>query len=207
MKQYNYRLAVRIFWIILFSSSFGVMIGLEKYWIAVFCFIALAISVIYLIHFVKRTIKDTKRLISSIQFNELNVSFKSFVKKGLSPLLVSDLEEAINQFNKRLHKLESMQRFYEILLEKIDFAILVIDSSGKIEWINKAAIELFGKPQPRKLYDLARVYLTLPEELDLLIPKETKIIRFTNNKQQLQMAVTMLSFSLNGRNLKLISLK
>ncbi|MDH8701243.1 two-component system nitrogen regulation sensor histidine kinase NtrY [Dysgonomonadaceae bacterium PH5-43] len=207
MKKYNYLLAIRIFWIIFFSFFLGVMFAFEKYWIVIACVIALIISTLYLIKFIKQTVKGINRMISSIQFNELNVSFNSFTQKGLSPQLVLNMGNAINQFNKQQHKLESMLRFYEILLENIDFAILVIDSSGKIEWINKAAVKLFGKTKPRKLYDLAKVSLTLPDELDLLIPKETKIIRFFNKKQQVQVAATMLSFSLNGRNLKLISLK
>lgn len=207
MKSYNIRLSIRLAWLILFAILTGSLIALEKYWAAGFSLIALSISLVYLVRFVKRSIKDIKRLISSIRFNEFNISFSSFTKKGLSPDLVPDMEQAIDLFNQRLKKLESQQHFYEILLSKINFAIMVIDAGGKIEWINKAALNLFDKHRVRKLYDLAHVSLSLPEELDLLIPHETKIIRFQQEKVHRQMAATALSFSLNGKTLKLISLQ
>jgi nitrogen fixation/metabolism regulation signal transduction histidine kinase len=157
--------------------------------------------------FQERTVKDMKRLIESIRFAEFNVSFKNFSKQGLAPELILNMEDSISHFNKRLRKMEAEQNFYDILLNRIDFGIIVVDKRGKINWINKAALDVLGKPQPRTLSDLKSVSPDLPETLDRMLPRETKIIRIEQGKTVYQMAVTAIYLISEGRELKLISLK
>lgn len=207
MKRYNYKVLLRIFFVVATAIATGILIVNKWYWVASLSFLFLIWGIYQLYIFQVRTVKDMKRLIDAIHFSEFNISFNNYSDKGLAPELIPEIESAIGKFNKKLIRMESRENFYETLLNRIDFAIIVIDGSGKIDWINKPALDLFGKPQPRKLYDLAKVSLSLPEELDLLIPRETKIIRFGDEKQPLQMAATALYFSQEGKQLKLISLK
>ncbi|MDL2323456.1 PAS domain-containing protein [Bacteroidales bacterium OttesenSCG-928-A17] len=207
MKTYSFRSFIRLFWTLLFALLTGALFALQHFWIAGVCLFFLLIFSIRLASFQRRSIKDMHRLINAIEFSEFNISFQNSDFKGLAPELIPAMESAIDVFNKKQRNREAELNFYETLLNRIDFAIIVIDKSGKIEWINKAALDILGKPQPRKLYDLAKVSLNLPEELDTLIPRETKIIRFTREKRDFQMAVTALYFSLEEKNLKLISLK
>lgn len=207
MKKYNFRLFILISVVVLSALSTGAAIALRWHGFAAIGLAITAYVLFLLIRFLRRTVKDMQRLISSIRFNEFNVSFNNFGEKGLVPELIPEMESAIYNFNKRIRKLEAQQNFYEILLGRIDFAILVIDKTGKIEWINKAALDIFGKPQPRIVSELARVAPDLPDDLDQLIPRETRIIRFRQERQQVQMAATTLLFTLEGKALKLISLK
>ena len=207
MKTYWFRLLFRLFWVLVFALSAGAAFALQYFTIAGACSCFTLISIAYLISFQRRSIKDMRRLISAIEFSEFNISFQNSDKRGLASELIPEMETAISFFNKKLREKEARQNFHETLLNRIDFAIIVIDKTGKIEWINKAALDIFGKPQPRKIYDLAKTSLSLPEELDSLIPKETKIIRFNHERKDCQMAATAHYFSLEEKNLKLISLK
>jgi len=207
MKSYQSRLLLRTFWGLIFAALTGASFALHYYWIAGACTVLSIIFVTRLISFQKRSVKDMHRLISAIEFSEFNISFQNSDKKGLASELIPEMEAAMSVFNRKLRTKEAQQNFYETLLNRIDFAIIVIDRAGKIEWINKFALDMFEKPQPRKLYDLAKTSLSLPEELDSLIPKETKIIHFTREKKNIQMAATAIYFSLEEKNLKLISLK
>ena len=207
MKSYRFRLSLWLFWLILSTLLTGAFFALQYYWLAGIALVITLIFVIRLFSFQRRTIKDMHRLINAIEFSEFNISFQNADNKGLAPELIPEMEAAIATFNKKQRSREAQLNFYETLLNRIDFAIIVIDRTGTIEWINKAALDIFGKPQPRKLYDLAKVSLNLPEELDNLIPRETRIIRFNREKRDFQMAATALFFSLEEKNLKLISLK
>ena len=207
MKSYHFQLSLRLFWLILSALLTGASFALHYYWVTGVGVVLTLILVLRLYSFQRRSIKDMHRLINSIEFSEFNISFQNAGKKGLDPELTSEMETAIANFNRKLRGKEAQQNFYETLLNRIDFAIIVIDGSGKIEWINKAALDIFGNPQPRKLYDLAKVSLSLPEELDNLIPRETRIIRFKREKWDFQMAATTLFFSLEEKKMKLISLK
>lgn len=207
MKTYQTRFFFRLFWMLLFALLTGASFALHYFWLAGLCALCTVIFIARLFFFQRRNIKDTRRLISAIEFSEFNISFQNSDQKGLATELVPLMESAIETFNKKLRAKEAQQNFYETLLNRIDFAIIVFDITGKIEWINKAALDIFGKPQPRKLYDLAKTSLSLPGELDNLIPRETRIIRFKRDKRNYQMAATALYFSLEEKNLKLISLK
>ena len=207
MNEYNWRLFFRISLPVLFSGIMGYFLAVPLYWASAIAGVFAIVSMSWMLSFLQRSVKDMMRLLNGIRFSELNISFRNFSKKGLNPQLAPQMEAAIAAFNKRLHALEGLQTFYETLLGRIDFAIIVIDKTGKIEWINKAALDIFGKPQPRKMRDLSHVSEALMEDLNLLIPRETRIIRFEKEKRKWQMAATALLFTLDGKSLKLISLK
>lgn len=207
MKNYKSKLLVRILWVALFSVATGFLLSFKFYWVSILCAVVAVVLIYRLFLFQARTVKDMKRLIDAVRFAEFNISFKNFSDKGLAPELIPAMETSIAHFNQRLRKMEVEQNFYDSLLNRIDFGIIVVDKQGKINWINKAALDVFGKPQPRVLSDLKSVSPDLPKTLDQLIPRETKILRLEQEKTVHQLAVTAIYFISEGRELKLISLK
>ncbi|MDR0865692.1 MAG: PAS domain-containing sensor histidine kinase [Candidatus Symbiothrix sp.] len=207
MKNYTSKWLVRILGVALFSVATGFFLFFQLYRVSILCAAITCVFIYRLFIFQERTVKDMKRLIEAIRFSEFNISFKSFSGKGLAPELIPDMEASIERFNAKLRKMEAEQHFYDSLLNRIDFGIIVIDKSLKINWINKAALDMSGKPQPRILDDLKSVSPDLPETLNRLIPRETKIIRIEREKAVHQLAVTAIYFILEGKELKLISLK
>ena len=159
------------------------------------------------VSFLQRTIKDAKRLIEAIRFTESNISFRSFVNKGLFPELIPMLEDAVHHFNAKLQQTAIEYQFYETLLNRIDSAILIINKANEIEWINKSALEEFGKPQPRRLVDFAAISPELPDILERIVPGETRIIKTKREEHLRQLAVSTVLFSSRGKELKLVSFK
>lgn len=207
MTKYQFNFFIRILLIVVFSILTGFLLSTEYYWL---CLLSSGIFIYFIFNlffFQSRTIKDVKRLISSIRFSEFNISFKNFISKGLSPEIAPELEYAINCFNNKIRKIEADQNFYDTLLNRIDFGVLVTDIKGNIRWINKAALDIFGKPQPHTISDLKNVSADLPEIFNKLIPHETKILKLIQDKKEFQLAVTSIYFSLDGKKLKIISLK
>jgi nitrogen fixation/metabolism regulation signal transduction histidine kinase len=207
MKRYQSKLLVLILWVVTFSIATGCTLCLGFYWLSALCAIVAIVFIRRLFLFQSRTVKDVKRLIEAIRFSEFNISFKNFTEKGLASELIPYMEASIENFNAKLRKMEAEQNFYDGLLNRIDSGIIVVDKSENIKWINKAALDVFGKPQPRVLADLKSVSPDLPGTLTKLIPRETKIIRIERKKEKLQLAVTAIFFMLDGKELKLISLK
>jgi nitrogen fixation/metabolism regulation signal transduction histidine kinase len=159
------------------------------------------------INFLKRTIKDTKRLIDAINFSELNISLRSFVRKGLFPELIPMMENAISRFNTKLQQTEIEHQFYDTLLNRIDSAIVVIGKTHEIEWINKAALDEFGKPHLRHIADFAAVSPELPNILEKIVQGDVKIIKSKKDGYIRQLAITTVIFSSRGKELKLLSFK
>lgn len=207
MKKYNVSLIIRISLLIILSVAIGIAFSHGYYWLAIIFILLDSYVIIYLLKFLKRTIKDMQRLISAIRFYEFNISFKGFEIKGLYPDLAISIEDAIASFNKRIYSIQAEQDFYDILLNRIDFGLIAIDENKKISWINKAALDTLGKPQPHILSDLRAVSSGLPELLDNLVPRETRTIKIQNGKREYSLLVTAVILNIQGKEQKLISLK
>ena len=207
MTRYNRTLQFRLIPLIISFTVMGYLLAIHWYYTAVIacgfgCWFAYVT-----ICFLKRTVKDAKRLVDAIQFSEFNISFRNFADKGLFPELVPLMEKAILRFNTKLQQTEIEQQFYDTLLNRIDSAILVIEKTNGIEWINKAALDEFGKPQPRQLSDLAAISPELPGILEKIVPGEAKIIQIKREGYIRQLAVTTVLFSSGGKELKLVNFK
>jgi len=207
MKRYYIALLSRLIPLILFCLSTGFLLAIQRYYIAGLTFAAVCWFTYLTISFLRRTIKDTKRLIDAIRFSELNISFRSFARKGLFPELIPQMEEAVLRFNSKLQEKEIEHQFYDTLLNRIDSPILVINKINEIEWINKAALNEFGKSQPRQLADFSTISPELPEILNKIVPGEVKIIKIKRDGYIRQLAVTTVILNSRGKELKLVSFK
>ena len=207
MNRYYLALLSRLIPLILSFLSVGYLIAVQWYYTAGFVFIAGCLFCWSTISFLKRTVKDTKRLIDAIYFSELNISFRSFIQKGLFPELIPQMEKAVSLFNAKLQQTEIEHQFYDTLLNRIDSAIVVINKANEIEWINKAALDEFGKSQPRRLADIATISSELPEILENILPGEVKIIKTKRDGYIRQLAVTTVVLNSRGKELKLVSFK
>ena len=176
MKKYALVLALRMLLTMLLAAAAGMLAISGYYWLAaVVCFL-MVWSFTDVLRRAMRNIKDMKRLVNAIRFAELNLSFRPSIKKGLPEELAETLDDSLAQFRRRLMQAEANQLFYDTLLQRIDSGIVVSNVEGNIEWINKTAVEMFGKPQPRRLSDLKNVSTELPEMLYQLVPREIKLL-------------------------------
>ena len=207
MKQYIFALLSRLIPLVFCCLLAGYFVAIHWYISAV---VALGVGcrfIFALFRFMGRTVKDAKRLIDAIHFSEFNISFRNFARNGLFPELIPQMERAVSRFNERLQHAEVEQHFYDLLLNRIDSAILVFDKTDVIEWINKAALDEFGKPQPRRITDLAANSPEMPGILSKIVPGEVKMIKITKGGVIRQFAATVVLFSSQGKMLKLVSLK
>ncbi|MDR1814996.1 MAG: HAMP domain-containing histidine kinase [Tannerella sp.] len=203
LNKYKYRLALKIIWLVITSGAVAYCISRQWYWAGGGCAVFFAVAVKKLSEFQYRTFKDMRRLIDAIQFSELNITFKYLIPKGLAPELVPEMEKAVAQFNLRQRKYMSEQIFYDLLLNRIDFGVIVVEGKGDILWLNKWITDLFVSPYPKRLADFAKLAPELPEILENIIPNETKLLSINN----IQVAATAIYFYSENKRLKVISLK
>ena len=207
MKRYKITLILQLIPLGITFLLAGYLFAIQRNSLA---FITCAVGCVFMInlfHFLKRTANDAKRLIDAIQFSEFNISFQNMSRKGLFPELIPLMENAVFRFNEKLKHTEIEQHFYDLLLNRIDSPILVIDKMDFIVWINKAALDEFGKPQPRQIMDFASNAPELPGILKKIVPGEVKMIKIKKEGFIRQLAVTAVLFTSRGKPLKLVSFK
>ncbi|MDR2129561.1 MAG: ATP-binding protein [Odoribacteraceae bacterium] len=207
MTNHLARLHAHILPLVLVAAVTGILLAHGHYRGGAACAILLFFLARRLVRFQSRTLQEMKRFINAIRHSEYNISFKYFEKKGLAAGLAADMEEALDRFSRRLREAEIQRHFHDALLNRIDSCILVIEKPGNITWINKAALDLLGKPSPRHLDDLKSLSPALPATLERLVPRETKIIRVERGDAPCQLAATATYLLLEGKELKLITLK
>lgn len=207
MKTYCKGLAVRIAGLLLLSLSTGFAVAYQKYFLGGFLLLFLAGITYDLVRFHRKTLYSVRRFIDAVRFSEFNVSFHPNGEKGLSEDLNREMEAAIAVFNERMQSREAEAGFYDLLLNRIDFAILVVDPSGRIVWINKKAADLVGKPQPRRLSDPAPDSEELFAILREMAPKEVKILKRQSDGQEYNLAITLVPATIRGKAARIFSLK
>ena len=207
MKKHAIRLALRMLLTILSAMVAGFLAIHGHFWMAVVVGGIMVWGFVDVLRRAMRSVKDMKRLIDAIRFAELNLSFQTAIKKGLSEELTQMLDDSLMQFRQKLIQTETNQVFYDTLLQRIDAGIVVLNVEEKIEWINKTAVDMFGKPQPRRLSDLKTVSPELPEMLRHLDPRDVKLLTIEKGDISSRFAVTAIFFFAKGKDLKLISFK
>lgn len=135
------------------------------------------------------------RLADSIRSMDLTQAFHPPFRNKLMEELAADLSLAVKSYRLKLLEEEVKHQYYENLLDKVDTAVLVADKSGRVEWMNRAAIAHFGQ-EPQ----LPEAFLNTPNQ-------DTQVIRITCNGTTQEMAVSSTLFVTKNKEQLLISLK
>lgn len=207
MNIYYRNLYIRIAFLVLTSVGIGLSIASNILWLMILSAILTALAIYLLLNYQNRTVKDLKRFIDAVRFSEFNISFIKATHKGLHPEFAEEMEKSIDIFNEKMLQQEANLNFYETLLNRIDFAVVAVNPAKQIIWINKAALDIFGEPQPNKLSDLKRVSKELPSTLDKLIPKDAKVIKLTSDNKYYNLVATTVFTNIRGVDMKIFSLK
>lgn len=207
MKTHTIKLILLIGLLSLIAMSLGICLAIGRYWEAFFCLIAAVIAGASLVAFHRRTIKDLRRFVNAIRYEEFNISFHNYAQKGLDHEIGASLEAAIALLDEKTQKKEARLNFYDLLLNRIDFAILVVNADGSVNWINKAAIHMLGRI--RELPDLLRHFPNIYDAIEQLVSGGIKTVRLVDEKNEeiTSVSVSVVNASIRKDNIRIISLK
>lgn len=207
MSKYHSKLAIRLIILIALSIGTGICIAFGFWWEIVVFAACIAFTIYSLIGLLDQTVEDTKRLIGGIRYSDFSVSFRNVTERGSDPELTAAMDKAIQAFNARSKKQESELIFYEILLNRIDFSIFVVNQNNEFVWTNKYAQDIFGKPVPQKIDDLHILSPEIPKLLTEMTPKDVKIVRLKAMAEDRNLIATMVSIQIQGQAMRVYSFK
>ena len=195
MKRYSLIVTIHIAMISIASA--GACILFEKQlWFTTIAVVLIIISLsVNLYRMQMKQIVMMQKFAGSIRSHDMTQSFTSSVKNKKMEALSTELSESLKHIQEYLLVGEVKRHYYENLLNKVDTAVLVTDISGKIEWMNREATDIFGQRS------------FLPESLLATSSYEAQVVRLQKNGIIKEMAVSSTSFSTQGKEQLLISLK
>lgn len=191
----------------LLSVCSGILIMKELWFCLVFVLSLIILQFFYITKQYSRTTEAMKRLIEAIRFSDFALSFRGNGKSRIDPELTRAMEQALIRFKEKIYTLEEQHIYDNTLLSTIDSGILVLNRNGEIEWYNKTALKEFGLKVLRQVNELQAVHPSLPEMLMRLIPGETQILRLEKAGHIREIALNLVLFRIQGKELLLISLK
>ena len=195
MKRYSLVVVLHICLLAVLSVGVYVLFRAELWFSTLITFLFLLGTGIHLYYIQIKQLQMMRRLTDSLRYNDMTQTFRPPYKNKLMTEMAIELSETLQAFRARLLEEEVKHQYYESLLNKVDTAVLVTDMSGRIEWMNRAAIAQLGQD------------LQLPAELMTLSSGETHVMRIHRNGATLEMAVAATLFVARGTERRLISLK
>lgn len=195
MKRYSLIVALHICFLAILSVGVYVLFRAELWFSTLITFLFLLGAGIHLYYIQIKQLQMMRRLTDSLRYNDMTQAFRPPYKSKLMTEMATELSDTLQAFRARLLEEEVKHQYYESLLNKVDTAVLVTDMSGRIEWMNRAAVAQLGQK------------LQLPEELLALPSGETQVMRIHRNGATLEMAVATTLFTARGSEQRLISLK
>lgn len=195
MKRYAISVILHI--ILLAATSIGsYLLFCHQLWFSTLITALILITTgVHLYLMQMRQIALMRRLTNSIRFNDMTQTFRPPFRDKMMVELADELSLTLKAFRRRLLEEEVKHQYYENLLNKVDTAVLVADKSGRIEWMNQAAVAHLGSnPQ-------------LPEELLKTTSDDMQVIRIVRDGATLEMVLSTTHFIAQGKERLLISLK
>lgn len=196
MKRFEINIILHILFIFLLSISSCLLFQKQLWFSTIICIIFLIVTGVHLYRIQFKQIALLRRLTDGLRYNDMMQTFHPPFKNKMMNEWAEELSDTLKDFRKKLLAEEIKHQYYENLLNKVDTAVLVADAAGHIEWMNQAAIIHLGQ--------ISQLPETLQEVSNI---NDTSIIRIEQNSTILEMAVSYTTFSTQGKEQRLISLK
>lgn len=199
---------IRLITLIVFWAVTGAFLVVSRHYLpAAFCLMPLILVSYKLYRLNLRTTNQFKQFADSIQFSESNISFSNTVCDDTYRAYYNSLERALNKINLQTQKREADISFYNILLNRIDFALIIVDRAGNIVWINKPALDMLGRPKPVDLEAIKKGADELKKVFESLQPKISKTLRLETEGKIRNLIVNLSTISIRGEEFNIYSLK
>ena len=205
------KLHTKIIWrtlsVVFLSVAGGLALSAGWYWVAIFSLLV-TIYIIYGLY--KLNLKTTNQFnlfVESIKFSDNSISFSNTLSDDIYRDYYNNLNNSLKRLNNLTQKRESEISFYNNLLNRIDFALIVADDKDDIVWINKMALDMLGRPKPKNINVLKSISGDLVEAFDNLQPKMAKTIKIPRNGKMKSVVINLSTVSVRNNNFKIYSLK
>lgn len=195
MKTYGYHLILHIVGLVLCITAGVLAIQYELLFCSIICGLLLVGICYHLYRIQMRQTETMGRLVECMKQNDLGQRVCAPFADPQMQKLADDLSLALKNLRTRILDEEVKHQYYEMLLNKVDTAVLVADRDNRIEWMNKAARELWGH------------CALLPEEISTAVQENRQVAHLQKGNATFDLSLSVTHIQLQGRTCRLISLK
>lgn len=207
MKKLSNKIGAFVVTIFLLITVGAFAFSFSLYWLTIGCFLFSSFPTYKLYRLNLKIVSQFKLFTDSIKILGNNISFQNDISDNEYISYYDSLSLAINQINRQTLKQEADINFYNNLLNRVDFALIVVDSNESIIWVNKFALDLLGRPKPRILDDIKKLSDELKKAFEEIQPRSSKILKLNNDEKVRKVILTLSNIIIKGDELRVYSLK
>jgi len=150
---------------------------------ALFFLLLIALVTGRLIFYLNRTNRLLGIYFTYLNENDPTLSWSSeYVERNFRGLRIS-LQGIMEELKKVRIEKEIQARYLQTIVDNVDAGIITINSSGKIQLMNKAAVRFLNASSILNIADLDRIHEHLGSKLKELLPGRSLVEKFMVNEQ------------------------
>ena len=159
---------------------------------------------IFLIHTLNKTNRDLARFFEAFELHDATVSFESQEKTPYTPLRMH-LNRILGEFRELRAGIENERFFFLNTLNHTGTGLLVIDSSGKIRFSNRAVQKILDLTIVHEVSQLNRLQPGLAERVMKMKPDSKELIKVVTNNEVVQLSLRCSIFTSREETCRIIS--
>lgn len=207
MRKLSNKIFRLIFPTVLFSMIMAVAFVYYIYWLAFVCLLLIIYFAYRLYVFNLKTVNQFKLFTDSIKYSEHNLVFSNDISDDLYQEFYDSLSQALEKLSELGQKQEADRHFLNNLLNRIDFALIVVDRNDQVYWVNRFALDLLGKPKPLDIHSLKNTSDELKSMFEELQPRTSRLIKINHRGGMRSLVANLSILIVQGNMLKVYSMK
>jgi nitrogen fixation/metabolism regulation signal transduction histidine kinase len=170
-------------------------------------FLLILIQIFSFITYIEKSNKKLTQFLEAVRYSDFSTSFS---EAGLGKSF-DELNKAFNEvfdaFRATRELKEEHFQYLQTVVQHVNVGLMVINSDGKIELINRAASLLLKCPHLKHINELDNGFPSLKEIIIQKKQGDEQLLKLLINNQILQLSVKLSCFVSRGKELTLISIQ
>ena len=125
-----------------------------------------------------------RQLIEAIRTRDFSLQYSLEHLKGEERSLAQEINEVVNEFRESTLRQEAKYQYFGTMLDTINDFLIVADEQGKVNWMNRAAVDGLCGFNIHNLQDLQTVDGALPEKLMQLKPGQQQLVQLPTKESE-----------------------
>jgi two-component system, NtrC family, nitrogen regulation sensor histidine kinase NtrY len=155
-----------------------------------------------------------RQLVEAIRTRDFSLQYSLDHLTGEERNLARQINEVVNEFRETTLREEAKYQYFGTMLDTINALLIVADDKGKVNWMNRAAIDGLCGFSIRTLQELRSIDSALPEVMAELKPGQQKLVQLPTkdnagrlNDEKTDFILSVVNFFNKGFSYRLYTLQ
>jgi nitrogen fixation/metabolism regulation signal transduction histidine kinase len=168
---------------------------------------AIILCISSLINYIEHVNRVLRNFLESVRYSDFTRNFSSKGKGSSFDSLMISFNEVIKDFKKIKAEKERHYFYLHTVLQHMEISMIAYQPNGDIEWINDASKRLFHIDRLNNISELSEFSSELVALLPNIQKDDKALLKVIHNDDILQLSIFGTSFNIEGREVRLVSLK